>query len=270
MRRVVEPMLSGGEAAPRRGRPAIRTRSRPAGGGRAAADGKSDLRRGGAERARLRAARQSGRGCGVVRGRERPLGHGKAADGVRRFLRRTRRPLAGPLRLPGGGAAVDSAGLSATHRQRRRAHRARVRPRPAAHGSAGNVAARDGAAFGPVGANRDRMQGAARHGAPGARWRGARRPIADARVHGQVRCRRGPSGGVRPSRRGQRPQPGGGRARTPPRHALGGPSGRSSAPPSQQDTGSFRNGPSCRPAAGSNRRRPKPRSSNRSALRAPP
>ena len=135
VRRVVEPLLAGGDAAHdlrdlEYARDLGLLAPDPA-----AAHGEPHLRRGGAARTRLRAAGQPRRGRRLVRGRRRRGGPAPAADGVRHVLRRERGALAATLpRVQRGGAAADSAGLPAAHRERRRAHRAGVRPRARAHG----------------------------------------------------------------------------------------------------------------------------------------
>ena len=86
------------------------------------------------------------------------------------FLPGTLGALAGALRLPGGGAAAHPAGLPAAHRQRRRAHRAGVRPGPGRHGSADSVAASGGPAVGSLAPLRGGVQGAARSSPAARTW----------------------------------------------------------------------------------------------------
>ena len=105
---------------------------------------------------RLRAAGPARRGRRLVRGRRRGGGPAPAADRLRHLLRRARRALAGALRrVPRGGAAADPAGLPAAHRQRR----ARIEREYGLGAGArplGAVAARGRGALRPVSALRDR------------------------------------------------------------------------------------------------------------------
>ena len=97
------------------------------------------------------------------------------------------------------GPAASVAGIPAACGEQRRAHRARVRSGPGSHGPAGAVAAgrRAGGARRGVGPVRRRVQGAARE--PGADHRGG--IGADRGLHGPLREPVGPSGRLRPERR---------------------------------------------------------------------
>ena len=96
------------------------------------------------------------------------------------------------------GAPAHPAGVPSARRERRRAHRARVRPRTGADRPAHPVAGRRGGGAGVGGRPvRDRVQGAAQglgaDGAPG--------PAADRRVHGALCGAQRPSRRLRPARR---------------------------------------------------------------------
>ena len=99
-----------------------------------------------------------------------------------------------PLRLRRGGSATPAAGVPATDREQRRAHRARVRPGAGAHRSADHLAADRWRVAARGGQVRNRVQGAARE--PGAD--GERGGAADRRLHGPVRGASGPLGHLRP------------------------------------------------------------------------
>ena len=113
--------------------------------------------------------------------------------------------LGGAFPVPGGGAAVAASGVSAPHRQRRGAGRARVRAGKDAGGPAGRVAGARAWGFkrrrrrsGPDARVRPegghRMQGGARE--PCAHHRAG--TGADPRVHGPLRGGGRASGSVRP------------------------------------------------------------------------
>ena len=106
------------------------------------------------------------------------------------------------LGVPRGGAAAHLAGLPATGGERGRAHRTGVRVGAGPDGPAGAVAAGGGAALGPVGALRGGVQGVAGHGPQGARVDGGARGGADLGVHGAVRGGGRASGGDGPPQRG--------------------------------------------------------------------
>ena len=116
------------------------------------------------------------------------------------FYGRARGALAAALqRVRRGGVAADPAGVPAAHRQRRRAHRAGVRPGARAHGPAGAVAGRGRPALRPVASLRDRVQGAARLRPPELGSHHRARHGADPRLHGEVQRRGRAPGGVRPA-----------------------------------------------------------------------
>ena len=102
---------------------------------------------------------------------------------------------------PEAGAAAHLAGVPQPGGERRRSHRAGVRAGARPDGPAGAVAARGGAALGPVGAVRGRVQGAAGLGPEEPRVDGRAGRGADVGLYGQVRCEGRASGGDRPARR---------------------------------------------------------------------
>ena len=113
------------------------------------------------------------------------------------FFREHSEPLGGALRLRGGGAAAPAAGVSAADREQRRAHRAGVRPGPRPHRPAHRLAAARAPRAARRNALRDRVQGAARQ--PGAN--DPRRRGPDRELRGPMRGRPRPLGRVRPHRR---------------------------------------------------------------------
>ena len=123
--------------------------------------------------------------------------------------------LAGPFRLRRGRPAAHSAGVPAARRERRGQNRAGVRPRPRAYRPAHRLAPRGHGGAGSRGRQvRNRVQG----GAQGPRADDRRRHGADGGLHGPLRGADGSSGRVRP--------PGGpvvGREDLPPGRAPGRP-----------------------------------------------
>ena len=140
--------------------------------------------------------------------------------------------------VPGGGAAAHLAVVPATGGERRRSHRAGVRVGAWSDGPAGAVAAGGGPAFGPVGAFRGGVQGVAGLGPQEPRMDGGGGGEADVGVHGAVWGGGRASGGDGPAQRGAAARRGaasrrrrggppgrrrrGGRRRTPPERARGG------------------------------------------------
>ena len=113
----------------------------------------------------------------------------KLLAALQAFFLRALRALGGPVQLPGSRAAASPAGIPAARRERRRAHRTGIRPRPGPHRPADRVAARRAGA--PV---RGRMQDPApksgAHHQPGAG--------TDGGLPGSLRRGGGPPGHLRP------------------------------------------------------------------------
>ena len=198
VRRVVEPMLSGGEARHHTrdleylrdlGLVAVADPPRMA---------NPIYRGGGAARAGLHPAKQLGRADEMVRGRRRRLEHGQAVEGVRHVLQGALWALVGALlRIPRGRPAAHLAVVPATGGEQRWPHRAGVRVGAWPDGPAGAVAAGGGSALGPVGAVRGGVQGVAGHGPQEPRMDGGGGGEADVGVHEAVRGEGRASGGDR-------------------------------------------------------------------------
>ena len=143
VRRVVEPLLSGGGERASTARDIEYVRDL----GLIARDDtfahrQPRLRGGGAAGADLGDPAVAARRDGLVRRCGRWPGRGQAARCVPVVLPRALRALAGPVRLRGGGSAAHPARIPAAGGERRRAHRARVRTGPGADRPAHRVAAR--------------------------------------------------------------------------------------------------------------------------------
>ena len=102
--------------------------------------------------------------------------------------------------LQRGGAAANPAGVPAAHRERRRAHRARVRDWPRRGGHPSAVASGGRPAFGPVDAHRGGVQGAEGEQPPKFGEHHRARGCPDAALHGAVQRRGRAPSGFRPAR----------------------------------------------------------------------